>query len=160
MGLYLNKHLRYFNFLSLFVIFLLIMPSFAGTWTRYKVENEEAQMNYIGAGALYEVMKPHVPVMVITEKSADTHLENYTRGDWKQEYLVNVGGESNFNMGDGTTAKVYPKYANAEKTSVVYEFDHKGIHHKYTRTINGDELEDICDYDNGKCIAKHYFKRE
>ena len=51
-------------------------------------------------------MKAHTPTMKITDKSADSHVEAYSRGDWNQEFLVNVGGESEFDMGDGTKAKV------------------------------------------------------
>ena len=43
---------------------------------------------------MYEVMKAHVATMEITTKSEDVHLEVYKRGDWCQEYLVNVGGKS------------------------------------------------------------------
>lgn len=135
------------------------MSVFAGTWNRYKSENEEAQLNYIGFGSAYEQIKD-VPVeVVIATLSEDSFKQTYNRGQMKLEYVFNIEGESEFDMKDGNVCKVYPKYMNAEKTSMKYELDHKGIHHTYTRQLVNGEMHDVVDYDNGKCISKHYYKK-
>jgi len=138
------------------------MTSFYGTWLRHKSENEKAAMEYIGYGQFYDMLKNIEPTMVISnnkEGGADSHLEVYKRGEWNREYVINVGGKSVFDMDDGKV-DVYPKYVEgSNKNSVLFEFDYKGVHHKYTRTLNGDQLIDVCDYDNGKCLSTHYFKK-
>jgi len=138
------------------------MSSFFGTWIRYKAENEKAAMEHIGYGQVYDMMKDIVPEMVIShnkEGGEDSHSEVYKRGNFNREYIINVGGKSVFNMEDGTV-DVFPKFIEgSKKNSVLIEFDYKGTHHKYTRTVDGNELKDVCDYDNGKCISAYYYKR-
>jgi len=131
----------------------------SGSWVRYKADDEEKEMKYIGCQEMYEETKGVIPKMIITIPSENTFVEKLIWGDWVEEFVMNIGGESEVSLHDGAKVKVFPKYETKDKMSASHECVHNGIHQKYIRKIVGDEIHDIHEYDHGKCVSIHCYKR-